>query len=294
MKRHCCWLICVAALALRASAQVSVEAALDQEQYLPGEAMEVAVKISNRSGEKLQFSRTSEWLTVRIEGDGGYMAEASSELPDGADFSLESPRMATKRLNVEPYFHLTKPGRHKLSVRLRLPGYEQPILSPVKNFDIVTGTKLWEQEFGLPDTGHPPKVRSYMLQQANYLKHLELYLRITDPREQLPLHVVRLGRMVSFGQPTALLDRRNDLHIIFQNGARSWRYCVLTPEGNFSLRQTHAMSENRPRLVVDEQGAISIKGGLRAKSADDLPPDPEPDFLAPPPATTNHVAPPPP
>lgn len=283
MKVHFYRLALLLALALRAAAQVSVEVGLEQEQFLPGEPLEVAVKISNRTGATLQFGPVPEWLTVRIEGDGNYMEEVSAELPPGEGFSLQSPRMATKRINVEPYFNLTKPGRYKLSVRLHLPGFDHPIASPTKQLDIITGNKLWEQEFGLPGTGQPPQVRCYLLQQANYLKHLQLYLRITDPREQRPLHVVRLGQMVGFGQPTAFLDRQNDLHVLFQNGARSFRYCVLTPDGKLNVRQTYAMSDTRPRLAVDEEGAIAIRGGMRAKAQDDLPPDPEPDFLRPPP-----------
>ena len=294
MKRHCAWLVLFVALVLRASAQVSVEVVLDQEQFLPGEEMVAAIKITNRSGEVLHFGKTSEWLTLLIEGEGSYSAEVSSVLPDGTSFSLESSRLATKRLNLEPYFILTKPGRYRLSAKLRVPGLDQTVVSPLRKFDVITGTRLWEQEFGVPDSGHPPVVRSYLLQQANYLKQLQLYLRVTESREERPIRVVRLGQMVSFGQPTALLDRRSDLHLMFQNGPRSWRYCVFTPDGNCSLRQTHAMSENRPRLVVDEQGAVLVKGGLRAKTADDLPPEPEPEPPDATPASTNQVVPPPP
>jgi len=281
-------------LAGRLPAQVSVEVALDQDQFLPGETMEIAVKIANRSGQVIEFGRASTWLTVRIEGDGMYMEEAAAELPDGPTFKLDSPQQATKRLNITPFFHLTKPGRYQLSVRVVAPGIEETISSPPKKFDIITGSKLWEQPFGLPGSGQPPRVRTYLLQQANYLKHLQLYLRITEAREQYPVAVVRLGQMVSFGYPTALLDRTNDLHVLFQNGARSFRYSAVSPDGVLILRQTYTMAEGRPRLVMNEHGAVSIRGGLRAPSGDDFPPDTElpvilPDLL---PGNTNHVPPP--
>jgi hypothetical protein len=295
-----CLAIFVAA-SLRATAQVSVEIALDQDQFLPGEEMVAAVKISNRSGEALQFGRTSEWLTLHIEGDGSFSAVVASELPDGTPFSLESPRLATKRLDIEPFFRLTKPGRYKLTAQLRLPGFDQPIESPVKKFDIISGTRLWEQEFGVPGSGHPPVVRTYLLQQANYLKQLQLYLRVTESKEQHPVGVVRLGQMVSFGHPTAMLDRTNDLHVIFQDGPRSFRYCVLGPEGKFKVRQTWTLADARPHLVVDEEGAVSVKGGLRARSASDLPVVSEAELLIQPPTelpgnqptNTSHATPPP-
>jgi hypothetical protein len=288
----------LALLVVRAAAQISVEVVLEQDQFLPGEPMELGIRIANRSGQTLGFGPASQWLTVRIEGDGMYMAEASTELPDGTSFSLDSPKQATKRINVAPFFQLEKPGRYQVSVRVQAPGFAEPIVSPTKKFDVITGNRLWEQPFGLPNSGSPPRVRTYALQQANYLKHLQLYLRVTEGREQHPVAVVRLGQMVSFGHPTAMLDRTNDLHVIFQNGARSFRYCVLTPDGTIQVRHTYTISDSRPRLVVDEQGAVSIKGGLRAPSGDDLPPDTAlplvlPDLPIPVPVpSTNHAVPP--
>ena len=276
----------------RAYAQVSAEVVLGQEQFLPGESLEMALKIANRSGQTLHFGKASSWLTLHVEGEGNFSAEASSEIPDGTEFDLDSSRLATKRLDVAPLFQLTKPGRYKLTAILRLPLFPEPIISPPKSFDVITGTKLWEEEFGVPGSGNPPEVRSYLLQQANYLKQLQLYVRITRSREALPVKVVRLGQMVSFGQPSAMLDRLCDLHVIFQTGPRSFRYAAVSPEGDFKIRHTYTLSESRPRLEVDKDGAVSVKGGLQTKTADDIPVEPDP-VLTEPPSTNQPAATPP-
>jgi uncharacterized membrane protein len=65
------WLCLLTGLILSAKGQVTVEVTLDQEQFLPGEAIPVSVKISNRSGQKLTFGTEPDWLTFAIESRDG-------------------------------------------------------------------------------------------------------------------------------------------------------------------------------------------------------------------------------
>src|ERR1017187_5062430 len=52
---------------LHASAQVSVDLGLDQEQFLPNEAVRLAVKITNRSGQPVHLGADASWLTFSVE-----------------------------------------------------------------------------------------------------------------------------------------------------------------------------------------------------------------------------------
>ena len=54
-----------------ASAQVTVDVVLDQEQFLPSETMPVAVRITNRSGQPLHLGADANWLTFSVESTGG-------------------------------------------------------------------------------------------------------------------------------------------------------------------------------------------------------------------------------
>jgi len=45
----------------RASAQVSVEVATEQDQFLPSETVPVAVRITNRSGQLLHLGADAMW-----------------------------------------------------------------------------------------------------------------------------------------------------------------------------------------------------------------------------------------
>ena len=54
-----------------ATAQVRVEVTLDQGQFLPGETLVAAVRITNRSGQTLRLGGQPDWLTFSVESHDG-------------------------------------------------------------------------------------------------------------------------------------------------------------------------------------------------------------------------------
>src|SRR5947207_10624013 len=102
---------CCFALAPLVSAQVSVELALDQDQFLPGESIEVGVRITNLSGQTLQLGKDNDWLQFTIEGRDNYIVPPTGEVPVQGEFDVECSSVATRRVNVAPWFVLTRPSR---------------------------------------------------------------------------------------------------------------------------------------------------------------------------------------
>jgi len=248
--------------------QVAVEVVLDQEQFLPGEALNVAVKVSNRSGQKLNFGTEPDWLTFAIESRDGLVVAKIAEAPVAGSFELESAERATKHVNIGPYFQLTQPGRYTVTATVRIKEWGQTVNSQPKNFNIMEGAKLWEQDFGVPTaagaTNTIPEVRKYVLQQANYLKgRLRLYVRLTDATGTKVFRVVPVGLILSFSRPEPRIDKFSNLHLLYQNWAHSFSYTVFTPDGEIVDRQTYDYTDTRPRLQVDEEGRISVVGGVR-------------------------------
>ena len=179
--------------------------------------------------------------------------------------------MATLHSDLAPYFTISKPGRYRVIATLNLKEWGQSLNSKPKDFDVIRGIKLWEQEFGVPQsqaTNHePPEVRKYILQEAAYLKRLKLYLRLTDVDESRVFRVFPLGPMISFGSPQTLLDGLNNLHVLYQDGPRTFNYSVINPDGEVIARQTHDYINSAPRMRIDESGTIRIMGRNAAASA---------------------------
>ena len=92
-----------------------------------------------------------------------------------------------------------------------------------------------------------PELRTYALQEANYLhSRIILYAQVTDKEGKLN-KVIPVGPMVSFGQPDAKVGKFSDLNILYQNGPRTFNYTVINPDGQVILRQTYDYT-SRPRL----------------------------------------------
>lgn len=276
MRKHVVSIALVLGLVLTSRAQVSVEIVMEQEHFLVGESIPVAVRITNRSGQTLHMGEDPNWLTFALETRESAAVIKNGEVPVEGAFELASGKMATRRVDLAPYFDLSQRGRYHLTASVHIKEWDSTLAAKPKSFDIVKGAKLWSQEFGmlLPAgvTNRVPEVRRYSLEQANYLRsQVRLYLRVTDAEGARVIKVVPVGPMVSVSSPDQQIDRLNNLHLLYQTGARAYLYMVFTPEGEILTRQTHEITTSRPRLIADERGNLSVQGGARRTSDDDLP-----------------------
>jgi hypothetical protein len=245
-----------------ARAQITIDLLLDQEQFLRDESVPIKLQISNRSGQKIVFGRDPEWVTFTVENLDGSSVTRLNDLKLQGELALDSAMVGARTIDLLPFFDVTKPGRYAVTATVRVQGWDKEFLSKRKTFDVARGSKIWEQEFGVPGVG-TPEVRRYALQQANYLKRLMLYARITDDSENRVFRVFPLGPLVSFSRPEAQIDKQSKLHVLFQSGARSFLYNVISPAGQVIQRQTYEYTASRPVLKGSEDGKIFVSGGAR-------------------------------
>ena len=213
-----------------------------------------------------------------------------SDPPVTGEFDLGSSEVATKRLDLAPYFSLTHPGPYRLVATLHIKewGAGADVASPAKEFNIINGVQLWSQDFGVPlppgVTNQPPVVRKYSLQEANYLrKQLRMYVLVSDPSGSRILKVSVIGPMVSFSRPEVQLDSAANLHVLYQSGAQSFLYSLINPDGDIVQQDIYDYRGTRPRLTVNAAGDIVEQGGVRRVKTGELPTVVAPDE-APPPA----------
>jgi hypothetical protein len=279
MRKLALWLIFHFLALAPAMAQVTVEVLQEQGHFLPGEDINLAVRVVNNSGQTLRFGDDPGWLTFTLESSEGAVVSQTGDVPVVGGFDLESSKMATKRVNLAPFYSFPGPGRYLVRAIVKVKAWDREISSPPKGFSIIQGAKLWQQDFGVPGTATngAPEIRKYTLQQATYLRGaLRLYLRVTDVDGGRTFKVVPIGPMVSFGRPQPQVDQHSNLHLIYQNGPQTYGYTVHDPNGELLKRQTYEISETRPRLRADDQGRIIVAGGLRRESSTDFPP-PKPE-----------------
>ena len=260
---------------IRLSGQVTVEVTLDQDQFLPGEALPAAIRIINRSGQALTMGAEPDWMTFSVESqEGSVVTKLSDPILGGGEFELPSAMTAIKRLNLAPHFAIDHVGRFGITATVRIKNWSSEVSSKPKFFDVIEGTRLWDQAFGLPTTNSAsdvPEVRKYILQEANYGKRpLRLYLRVVDASGR-PIRVALVGMMLSFSRPEPHVDELSNLHLLYQVGPQAFSYTVYNPDGALLARQTYDYVGARPRIGVNELGKTSIIGGVRRLTREDVP-----------------------
>lgn len=266
-----------------ASAQVTVDVTLDQDQFLPGEAVPVAVHVTNRSGETIHLGE-GDWLTFLIQMDDGSVVVKKSDPPVQYPFDLGSLEVATKRLDLAPYYILGRAGTYKITATVHIKEWNTDITSNSKNFDVIEGAQIWSQTFGVPNSSgpnQPPAVRKYTLVQANYLKsQLRLYLQVTDESGGTIFKSRAIGPMISFSQPEAQMDPSSNLHVLCQTGATAFTYTILNSNGDITKQETYDYIGTHPRLAEDTNGNISVAGGVRRLLPSEMPAVKSPAELA--------------
>src|SRR5262249_24598012 len=149
------------------------------------------------------------------------------DAPVKGEFTLDSSRTATKRVDLAPYFSLDRQGRYAVQAIVKIKQWDHVVTSSPRSFNIIQGANMWETEFGVPRaagaTNDTPEVRKYILQQANYLKgRIRLYLRLTDQTGARTIRVFPIGSLVSLSRPEPQLDKASNLHVLYANGPHTY------------------------------------------------------------------------
>lgn len=235
------------------------------------------VRIINRSGQTLALGEEPDWIDFSIERVGGGFVRQLSDPPVQRPFKLESTQQGTLSVDLAPCYDLRQAGIYQISAQVKVKDWDSRLAAKPVRFEIIEGTKLWEQAVGIPQSAsnQQPEIRTYSLQQANYLAEPRLYLRVSSS-DGTVIKLLNVGRILSFGRPEPILDKRSRLHLLHQDGARSSEYLVVNPNGSIEIRQTYEYGDSRPRLRLDENGEVNVSGGIRRPSPKDLPPEVEP------------------
>ncbi len=254
-------------------AQVQVVVELEQDQVLPGESLRVAARVINYSGQTLSLGQDDEWLQFVIERPDGISVSSRGTVPVKGAFELPSAKMATKRLDLTPYYDFEEPKTYSVIATIRIAAWGQEFRSKPMPFAVVRGMTLWQKEVGLPvpdGETRAPEVRRYILQQAMHIKQMKLYVRVTDGLGNRIYGTLPLGLMLSISDPEEQIDEQTRLHVLWQTGARDFTYCVVDPNGTLTRRETYESTDTRPVLRRDKQGHFVVLGGMRRPAGDDI------------------------
>lgn len=259
----CAWL---------ARAQIEVRLSLEREAFLPGEDMEVALKVSNFSGGPLKLGDRADWLRFTVERTDGGVVNKVSEVEESGAFTLAHATTGTLRFNLMPHFALDRSGSYRVVAEVNSSATGETFTSKPARFDIVTGVRLnHDREIGVTLPDGTVERRKFVLQQVNFMQKLRLYVRVCDATESKTFKVTTLGPVVSFDPPKWVLDRQNRFHVLHRVDSNHYAYHVFQSDGSLVQRELHRFAQSTPELRVNEAGEITVVGGVRRPVPSDIP-----------------------
>lgn len=195
------------------------------------------------------------------------------------DFTLDTGKVATQRTDLAPFFNLARSGHYTVTATIDLADWGVEVSSAPVSFDVISGVKLWEQSFGVPPSSpnshEAPEVRKYILLSASYVKQVKLYMRLTDESESTVMRVQPLGNITSFAELRTRLDGKNNLHLLYEESARTYGYRVITPDGDLITHQQFYYVAGPPHLRTDSDGEVFVADAERHVTAEDIPEEPK-------------------
>lgn len=258
-----------------AHGQVDVSLEFKKEFFLAHESILAEVKIVNFSGKTLHFGADKNWLQFSIESRGEFPVEKMGDLDVVEKFEVPNASRAIRRVHLVPAYKIDHAGRYRISAYVNIPELNTQLVTTPVEIGILSATVVWDREIGVvkddKDPSAPIEIRKYSLMRAVNESQIDLYVKVTDKYQQHIYGVYSLGNIVSFGEPERQVDRFSNLHVLMQNGARTFRYTIVKPDGKILLRQRHDYSNSRPKLMMDKTGLIQVRGGSRKPSFDDIP-----------------------
>ena len=280
--------VCIATLAAPAqqpqakpaNSLVRFQISLKQKLFLAGESIELELAMLNNSGGPLTFRPEDGWLEftvwsmVKPTGEGNPVARLKPVMVEET-FTVKHTDAARTTVNLTPGFDLRRPGFYRVSASMVYRGATAPITSEPVMFNVIPGFKLTEHVFGMPrtDADAPPEARKYLLQQLTLTepREMRLYLAVTDVTEDTIIRQLKLGRMAGSNKPPTQLDRLSNLHVLHQTeNGRHFVHSVVSPRGDLLVRETLESLGSQPTLVLDEEGVVTVKGGVRRARPDDI------------------------
>lgn len=256
-------------------AQVEVSLEFKKDYFLAHEEMIAEVKIINFSGRTLTFGQDQEWLQFTVESVNEFPVEKVGDLDIVEKFEIPNASRGIRRVHLVPTYKMNRPGRYRITAFVNVPELNMNKVTAPVEIGLLSASVIWERPVGVvmneSDPSAPIAVRKYFLMRAVNEKSIDLYVKVTDQYEKDIYGVYTLGNIVSFGEPERQVDRFSNLHVLMQNGARTFRYTIVKPDGKVLLRQKWAYSSTRPQLFLAKNGLIEVKGGQRQPSFDDIP-----------------------
>ncbi|MGI8957368.1 MAG: hypothetical protein ACR2II_10710 [Chthoniobacterales bacterium] len=247
-------------LALSARAQIQVELKFKRLQYIAYEPVIATITITNLAGRAIELRDDAEqpWYGFEVTANDGRTL-APIRQGDEPPLKMAAGTSVTRKINLTPLFPVTDLGVYHVRANVFFADLNKFFYARAKVFEVTTARPIWQRTVGDPESNG---VRTYSLMTNRFPDHTSLYVRVEDKQNSLVYATFSLGRLISFDEPHAEVDRDNQLHVLQCSAPRIWSYSIVGLDGRLLKHATYSQTRSSPKLRRTPEGMVAVSGGM--------------------------------
>ena len=252
----------VAATSATAYAQLGVDIRMNQSQYLAGEAVLIAVTITNHTGSDviLASNGRTPWLDMVVKRSSGEPAAALGRTNFGA-VKIASGQTMSKTIDISGLYNLREAGSYSVSALVRNGPDSNGFVSNRLLFSSANVRPDWSQKVGVP--GQPGKTHEFRVINFTSASKSMIYTQVVDSKTGLSLQTLNLGQALLFRKPQAAVDRAQTLNVLYLATPEFYIHARVDVQGRFLGRELHKRgADGDPRLVTFADGSVKVAGSI--------------------------------
>lgn len=246
-----------------ASAQLQVDIKLKRTLYISYEPILITVSLTNLSGNPLPLSDAdgNHWFGFQIETLDGRPIAPRSLGYTNEPLVLQPGQKLSRTVNLTPLFPIGEFGGYRIRAAIYAATLKRYFNSPPLNIEITDGRPIFQKTVGVPE-GMPGsgETRNITVLTHRLPNSTQLYVRIENAKGGTVFCTHRLGRLVSYGTPEILLDKKNQMHILQNVAPKAFLYSHIGLNGEVLGRKTYSQIVKRPILRESPDGTIQVIG----------------------------------
>ena len=252
-----------------ANAQIQVQLKFNRLQYIAYEPLMATVTIINRAGRDIDLHDEAgqRWFGFEITGSEGQpIGPATSG--ETEPLHIETGRTVTQKINVAALFPIQDFGTYHVRAHVYFADLGRYFYSQTKVVEVTDARPIWKQSVGIPSSsGAGGDTRTYSLLTNRFADHTSLYVRVEDENRSVVYATYSLGRVISFDEPHAEIDRDNKLHVLHCSAPRTWSYATIGLNGQLLSHSTLLETKSRPHFKRNAEGDVAVVGGITEATA---------------------------
>ena len=258
-------LVCVAFLVLAAcaQAQIQVELKFKRLQYIAYEPVLATVTITNLAGRDIELrdDNGQHWFGFEVTAnDDRILAplRQASEPP----LKIAAGTSVTRKIDLTPLFPVSDLGVYHVRPHVFFADLSKFFYGQAKVFEVTSARPIWQRTVGAPTADGGEGVRTFSLMTNRFPDHTSLYVRVEDKSRGVVYATYSLGRVISFDEPRAEIDKSNQLHVLQCSAPRVWSYSIVGLDGRLLKHVSYSQTRSMPHLRRGVDGRVAVAGGM--------------------------------